>query len=161
MLIFYLFFGGGGGGVHWRLNKFPVISNLPLQGCKTFYSLQTEAQCIFLFKDNKWTIPFPRRLNFVFTILNDYPSIFPQPFQMEVATYQPTIEDLNKVGNGLDVLLRELQVPLSTKPHYRSNQLSATMSREEMERREIQDKMDKSIIQPEAPGQSRVNLILW
>ena len=75
-----------------------------------------------------------------------------QPFQLEVGTYQPTIEDLNKVGNGLDVLLRELQAPLSTKPHYRSNQLSSTMTKEEMERREIQDRMDKSITQPEAPG---------
>ncbi len=84
-----------------------------------------------------------------------------KPFQLEVGTYQPTIEDLNKVGNGLDVLLRELQAPLSTKPHYRSNQLSSTMTKEEMERREIQDRMDKSIIQPEAPEDSDIQRQLF
>ncbi|XP_071485326.1 microtubule-actin cross-linking factor 1, isoforms 6/7-like [Diadema antillarum] len=67
-----------------------------------------------------------------------------KPFQLEVAAYQPAIEELNKVGTGLETLLRELEAPVKTTPHYKSLQLSTGLSGDQIVQQQIKDTLEQT-----------------
>ncbi|XP_041483740.1 microtubule-actin cross-linking factor 1-like isoform X4 [Lytechinus variegatus] len=70
-----------------------------------------------------------------------------KPFQLEVAAYKPTMDELNKVGNNLDTLLRELEAPVKTTPHYKSLQLSTGLSGDQIVQQQIKDTLERSTYQ--------------
>ena len=67
-----------------------------------------------------------------------------QPFQEDVDHYKPTVEDLHDTGNKLDLLLRELQSPLQSAVHYRSTELGAGQSGEQVTARDMRDSLERS-----------------
>ena len=64
-----------------------------------------------------------------------------QPFQEDVDSYKPTIEDLHDTGNKLDNLLRELQSPLQSAPHYRSTELGTGQAGQQMVSQDVRDSL--------------------
>lgn len=53
------------------------------------------------------------------------------------------MEEINKVGNNLDTLLRELEAPVKTTPHYKSLQLSTGLSGDQIVQQQIKETLER------------------
>ena len=48
-----------------------------------------------------------------------------QPFLRQVFDYKPTVEQVNQLGHQFDVVIRETDKPLQSRPHSRSTLTAA------------------------------------